>query len=58
MARIDFKRKCDEVVLYCFAIEKVEREEEHLRVTQKAKASMDCPRIETKKVSAWVRRLG
>ena len=58
MMRIEFKRKCDEVGLYCFAIRNVEREGEHFRVTLKSKASMEGQRIETEKVSAWVRRLG
>ena len=58
MTRIEFKRKCDEVGLYCFAIGKVEREGEHFRVTLNPKASKEWQRIETEKVSAWVRRLG
>ena len=38
MTRIEFKRKCDEAGLYCFAIAKVEREGEHFRVTPTPKA--------------------
>ena len=52
MTRVEFKRNCDEVGLYCFAIEKVEREGEHSRVTLKPKASKEWQRIETEKVSA------
>ena len=33
VTRIEFKRKCYEVRLYCFAVGKVEREGEHFRVT-------------------------
>ena len=42
MTRIEFKRKCDEAGLYCFAIAKVEREGEHFRVTPTPKAK-NCP---------------
>ena len=49
MTRIEFKRKCDEVGLYCFAIGKVEREGEHFRVTLNPKASKEWQRIETEK---------
>ena len=58
MTRIEFKRKCEEVGLYGFAIGNVGREGEHFRVTRKPKASMEWQRIGTEKVSAWVRRLG
>ena len=58
MTRIEFKRKCDEVGLYCFAVEKVEREGGHFRVTLTPKASRAWQRIETEKGSAWVRRVG
>ena len=58
MARIDFKRKCNEVGLYCFTIGKLERRRELLGVTLKPKASMEWQKIETEKVSAWVRTLG
>ena len=36
----------------------MEREGEHFRVTLNPKASKEWQRIETEKVSAWVRRLG
>ena len=49
MTRIEFKRKCDEVGLYCFAIGKVERDGQHFRVTLKPKASQEWQRIETEK---------
>ena len=52
MTRIEFKRKCEEVGLYCLAIGNVERDGEHFRVTLKPKASMEWQRIETEKVSA------
>ena len=52
MTRIEFKKKCDEVGLYCFAIGKVEREGEHFRVTPASKASREWQRIETENVSA------
>ena len=58
MTRIEFKRKREEVGLYCFAIGNVGREGEHFRVMLKPKSSMEWQRIETEKVSAWVRRLG
>ena len=58
MTRIEFERKCNEVGLYSFAIGNVEREGEHFRAGLKLRASMKCQRIETEKVSAWVRRLG
>ena len=45
MTRIEFKRKCDEVELYCFAIGKVEREGEHFRVTLNPKANKEWQRI-------------
>ena len=58
MTRIEFKKKCNEVGLYRFAVGTVEREEEHFRATQTPKVSTEWQRIETEKVSAWVRRLG
>ena len=58
MTRIEFERKCNEVGLYSFAIGNVEREGEHFGVGLEPRASMKCQRIETEKVSAWVRRLG
>ena len=58
ITRIEFKEKCGEVGLYCFAIGKVEREGGHFRVTPASKASREWQRIETKKVSTWSRRLG
>ena len=58
MTRIEFKKKCDEIGLYCLAIGEVEREGEHFRVTLKKSASKEWERIETSKVSAWVRRVG
>ena len=59
MTRIEFKGRCDRVGLYYFATGQVERKGKHLRVTlKKPKASMECERIETEKVSAWVRRPG
>ena len=58
MTRIEFKKKCDEIGLYCFAAGKVEREGEHFRVTLTPKASKEWQRVETEKVLAWVRRLG
>ena len=56
--RIEFKRKCGEEGLCCCAIAKVEREGENFRIPLKPLASTEWQRIETKKVSAWVRRLG
>ena len=50
MARIEFKRKYDEVGLQCFAIGKVEREGEHFRVTLKSKASQEWQRIDRNSV--------
>ena len=47
MTRIEFKKKCDEVGLNCFAIGKVEREGEHFRVTLTPKASVKWQRIKT-----------
>ena len=58
MTRIEFKKKCNEVGLYCLAIGKVEREGEHFRVTINQSASKEWERIETSKVSAWVRGVG
>ena len=49
MTRIEFKRKCDEVGLYCLALGQVEREGEHFRVTLKPKASTEWQRLETEK---------
>ena len=49
MTRIEFKKKCDEIGLYCFAAGKVEREGEHFRVTLTPKASKEWQRIETEK---------
>ena len=56
MTRIEFKRKWDEVGLYCPEIGKVKREGEHFRVKPTPKASKEGQRIETEKVSTWVRR--
>ena len=47
MTRIEFKRKCDEVRLYCFEAGKVEREGEHFPVTLTPKASKQWQKIET-----------
>ena len=47
--RIEFKRKCDEIGLYCFALGKVEREGENVRVTLEAKARIEWQRVETQK---------
>ena len=58
MTRIDFKKECNSVGLYCWARGKVEREGDHFRVTLKQNASKEWERIETSKVSAWVRRRG
>ena len=58
MTRIEFKKKCNEIGLYCLAKGEVEREGEHFRVTLKKSASKEWERIETSKVSAWVRRVG
>ena len=60
MTRIEFKRKCDKAGLYCFGIiiGNVEREGKPFQVTPKPKASMEWERIETEKMSTWVRRLG
>ena len=58
MTRIEFKRKCNGTGLYCWAKSKVKREGEHFRVTLKQSASKEWERIETSKVSAWVRRVG
>ena len=58
MTRIEFKKKCNEVGLYCFEIGKVEREGEHFRATLTPNACTEWQRKETAKVSAWVRRLG
>ena len=58
MTRIEFKRKCDDVGLYCFALGKVRREGEHFRVTLTPKASNEWQRIATEKVPAWVRSSG
>ena len=41
MTRLEFKRKCSEIGLYCWARSKVEREGEHFRVTLKESASKD-----------------
>ena len=41
MTRAEFKKKCDEIGLYCFAIGKVEREGEHFRATPASKASKE-----------------
>ena len=48
MTSIEFKRKCNEVGLYCLATGKVEREGEHFRVTLKQSASKEWERIETR----------
>ena len=58
MTRIEFKRKCNGIGLYCWARSKVEMEGEHFRVTLKQSASKEWERIETSKVSAWFRRVG
>ena len=58
MTRLEFKRKCSGIGLYCWARSKVEREGEHFRVTLKESASKKWQRIDTSKVSAWVRRVG
>ena len=58
MTRIEFKRECNEVGLYCLAIGKVERGGEHFRVTIKQSTSKEWERVETSKVSAWVRGVG
>ena len=58
MTRMEFKRKCYGIGLYCWARGKVEREGEHFRVTLKQSASKEWERIETSKVSAWARRVG
>ena len=50
MTRIEFKRKCDEVRLYCCAIGQVEREGEHFRVALTPKAIKE----RQKKVSTWM----
>ena len=57
MTRIEFKKKCNEVGLYCFEIGKVEREGEHFRATLTPNASTEWQRIDRKSVG-WVRRLG
>ena len=47
MTRTEFKRKCEEVGLYCFAIGNLERKGEHFPVTLKPKASRGWQRVET-----------
>ena len=58
MTRIEFKKKCNEVGVCCFALGKVEKEGEHFRATRTPKAGTKWQRIEWEKVPAWVRILG
>ena len=56
--RTEFRRKCNEVGLYCWAKGGVEKEGEDSRATLKQSAGKVWERVETRKVSAWVGRIG
>ena len=58
MTRLEFKSRCEEVGLYCFARGGVEREGNHFRITFGRRVSAEWERLEVEKMSAWVRRLG
>ena len=49
MTSIKLKRKCDEVGLYCLAIERIERERERFQFALKPKVSMEGQRTKAKK---------
>ena len=49
VTRVEFKRKCGKVGVYCFAIGNVEMEGEHFRVTLTPKANKERQRIEPEK---------